>query len=89
MIRKDKSETFALFLTSLILWFTGFADVLFFWLQGKAIPHTMPWLNNHIVIGKIRELIGLGVVTDAILLISVMSGFVMVIYLDIWLEKVN
>jgi hypothetical protein len=87
--KKDKSESIALFLTSLILWFTGLPDVLYFWLSGKAIPFTLPWLNNSFVFSKLLDILNLTVVTNTLLLVSVAIGFVVVLLLDIWLEKVN
>jgi hypothetical protein len=89
LIHRDKSETIALFLTSFILWMTGLADVLYFWFQGKGIPWTLPWLNEHIVIGKISNLIGYTTVTSTTLFISVMIGFAVVIFIDVTLEKIN
>ena len=48
--RKDKSETLAIFLTSFTLWTFGLADVLFFWLQGKAVPKANGTLPFHCLV---------------------------------------
>jgi hypothetical protein len=88
-IRKDRSEALGLFLTSLILWFSGLTDLLYFWLRFQNLPFTLPWLNNHFIIGRIKDMLGLPVVTSTLLLISVCVGFIIVLIIDIWLEKVN
>ena len=84
--RKDKSETLAIFLTSFTLWTFGLADVLFFWLQGKAVPKALPWLNAHPIIGRISQLSGWETVSGDSLVISVLLGIV-VVYILVKLLK--
>jgi hypothetical protein len=89
MVRKDKSETIALFLTSLVLWFSGLPDVLYFWLQFKHIPWTLPWLNNSPIIGYITNIVGLTTVTSTTLILSVLIGLAAIVFIDIQMEKIN
>jgi len=77
-VRKDKSETLAVFLTPFILFWFGLADVLYFVFQKLPIPATLPWLNNHIIIGWISNTLGFCSVTNVSLIISVFIGFVLV-----------
>ena len=69
--RKDKSEAVGIYLVSLILFYFGLADILYFFLQGFPVPQTLPWLNNHFIISKFGE-----VVTNTTLYISVFVGSV-------------
>lgn len=87
--RKDKSETLAIFLTSYIIWYSGLADLAYFWLQGLQIPSSLPWLVGNPVIGRFGGLIGNGGVTPIVLYASVISGFFIIILLTKWLEKIN
>lgn len=89
IIRKDVSESVGLFLTSFILWLSGLTDVLYFVFQAKWIPYTLPWLNNHILIGRIKDLLGMPVVTNVLLIICVFVGFIVVLAVDIYLEKIK
>src|SRR3990167_5486971 len=78
--RRDLSESIALFLTSYILWFFGAADILFFLFQGKMVPDTLPWLQGASVMETIASVIGEGIVTRNVLLISVVLGFILVYF---------
>lgn len=86
--RKDLSETIALFLTSYTLWFFAFADVLYFFLQGKMVPEVLPWLNDHIIIGTISNILGYDQVTRIAVFISVIIGFISIYAIDKALEKI-
>ena len=77
-VKKDFSETLSLFLTSIILWFFGLADVLYFVLQRINIPEILPHLNNHPIIGWVSTTLGFEQVTNISLLISVFIGFIVV-----------
>lgn len=88
LVRKDKSETISLFFTSLILWFSGFSDILYFLLQGKWIPQTLPWLN-HGAYQLVSSVLGLETVTRISLLITATLGLVFVYYLNKFMEKIN
>jgi hypothetical protein len=87
-IRKDKSETISLFLTPVILWFTGLVDILYFLLQGKMIPSTLPWLNSG-VYAIVASVMGLETITRLSLLITAALGLVFVYFLNKYLEKIN
>jgi len=80
--RKDKSETLAIFFTSFILWMFGVADLFYFWLQGKAIPSQLPWLNNHPIIGLF------GPVTNSSLYMSIIIGGVITYFIVKQLKKI-
>jgi len=85
--RKDKSEAFAIFLISFILLWTGFADVLYFWFQGKTVPLTLPWLSKNPIIGKLSLILGDYQVTRNTLYISTIAGFIIAISLAYILKK--
>lgn len=85
--KHDFSESFSLLIGSYILWFTGLADLLFFWFQKKSVPFFLYHLNNHIVIGKIANVISSGVVTNITLYISVVIGLILVYLSTKFLEE--
>lgn len=68
--RQDKSETFAILSTSIILWQTGLADLTYFWVQFKPVPATLPWLAN----SPFMSLFG---TTPISLYIGVIGGFIL------------
>lgn len=81
-VKKDKSETLALFLSSLTLFYFGLADVLYFVFQKASLPEVLPWLNSHPVIGWISaNILGQPSVTNYALLFSVLVGFVIVFFM--------
>ena len=75
-VRKDLSETIAIFLVSINMWFSGLADILYFWIQGQAVPTMLGHLNGHLIISRVGSLIGQTDVTGTVLYISVILGFV-------------
>lgn len=77
--RKDKSESSSLFVGSVILWFTGMADILFFWFRGIPVSSSLPWLDGGMV-GKISSIIGFPSVTAASLYISAGLGLIIAYY---------
>jgi hypothetical protein len=87
-VRKDKSEKISLFLTSVILWFTGLADILYFLFQFKMIPAKLPWLN-HGIYKVISSAMGLNTITWISLLITTALGFVAIYFLNKIMEKIN
>jgi len=84
--RRDFSEAIAIFLTEKILLLTGTADVLFFWLQGQNIPLVLPWLTNHITIGKVTSLLGYAEANPISLLITAAMG-ILLAYGLAWILK--
>jgi len=86
--KKDKSEAIAIYLTSYIMWISGLADIFYFWLQGVAIPETLPWLINHPTMSKIAEFINVPTITPLVLIISVSIGFIAVMGLTKYMEKI-
>ena len=87
LLYQDKSETISIAVGSLILWFTGLADLLYFWIQGKAVPLTLPHLNDHIIIGKISTLFGFSSVSNLSLYISVFIGILITFLTVKWLKN--
>jgi len=85
--RKDKSEALAIFFSGFIMFYFGLADILYFWLQGKSVLEFLPWLNNHIVIGKIANFINAGVVTNIVLYVSVIIGLILTYFITKLLEE--
>ena len=78
--RRDKSETFAILTTSLILWQTGLADVSYFLVQGKAVPSSLPWLAN----AQFMSMFG---ATAIGLYISVIMGFILAFLVALFLKE--
>lgn len=87
-IRRDKSETLSLFLTPVILWFTGVVDILYFLLQGKMIPETLPWLNSG-AYAFVASTMGLETVTRLSLIVTCIIGLIAVYFLNRVMEKIN
>lgn len=77
LYRRDFSEAIALFLSEVILWMFGFADMMFFVLQKQVLPATMSWLNAHPIIGGISSTLGYADVNPMSLLFSVTVGFIL------------
>lgn len=80
-VRKDKSETLAVFLTPFILFWFGLADILYFVYQKLPIPDTLPWLDGHFPIGWISNTLGFDGVTNVSLMISIFVGSLIVLLL--------
>lgn len=59
-----------------LLAFSGLEDVLYYWLDGRAIPLSLPWLNNNPLI--------LQPVTRAHLLFSAAAWVLVVVLLEIF-----
>ena len=77
LVKNDKSESIAIFLSSLILFFGGLADVGYFVIQKLPIPDNLPWLLGSPFIGFVStSLMGLDTVTNFSLLFSVVLSFV-------------
>jgi len=74
LVRHDVTEAIALFLSSMILWVFGLADIAFFFFQGKLVPATLPWLDNSFFIHKVSVVFGVASVTWWSLLVSVLIG---------------
>jgi hypothetical protein len=83
--RRDKSETLAIFLTGLTLFYFSLADIFYFWLQNKSIPETLSWLTNHPIIGKVALLTN-NLVTPITLYTSVVLGFILVYFITKFLK---
>jgi hypothetical protein len=88
LVKKDKSEAIAIFLSSYIAWMFGLADIFYFWLQGLQMPATLPWLAANPVIGRLASFTG-GVVTPVTVYLSVALSFVVIFYATKYLEKIN
>lgn len=87
--KKDKSETLAIFLTSYLLWMFGFADILYFWFQGQAVPQTLPWLVGQPVLSKISGFLHTAEITSMTLYVSTILGFVLVYFSTKILRRIN
>lgn len=74
--KHDKSETLALFVSSLSLWILfGLSDILFFLFRGVQLPTELPWLDCGFI-GKISSLFGVSHVTDISLLVLCGAGLI-------------
>lgn len=89
LVKKDKSEAIAIFLSSYIMWMFGLADILYFWLQGKSVPAFLPWLIYHPILSKIAGAMNLTLITPLVLYVSVIVGFIVVYLSTKFLEKLN
>lgn len=84
---KDFSESISLIMSSVIIWFGGLSDIMFFIIQGKAIPLVLNHLNNSLVIGNISKFFGFPYVTNVSLIISTILSLTFVFYLNKFLVK--
>lgn len=82
--RRDFSKAIAIFITSKICLMFGVADVFYFWLQGKMIPATLPWLTPHTHIGWFTNYSG---VTNISLLISAGVGIIISLGIAYFLKE--
>lgn len=90
LVKRDKSEAIAIFVSSYIIWMFGLADLFYFWLQGKMLPSTLPWLVGHPIMGRISELVlHTKEIVPMTIYISVILGFVVVYFSTKLLEKIN
>ena len=81
LARQDKSETIALFISSLSFWMVfGLADLTFFWFRLVPVPSVLTWLNKG-YIGWLSRLIGFSQVTNIALYVCVAIGLVFNYYL--------
>lgn len=85
--RKDKSEFLAIYLTSVIGWYSGISDIFYFWLQKLQVPEFLPWLDHHIVIGRISNLIGYPQVTNISLYVSAIVGLIAIYFVTKFLKQ--
>lgn len=89
MIRKDKSETIAIFISGMGAWFSGIPDLLFFVFQGRSVPLLLPWLDNTPIVSLISKAFGYAHVTSTALLLSIIISLITLTWLDKLLEKIN
>jgi len=82
LIRKDLSEALAIPIVSYTNWMFGLSDLIYFWVQGRVVPDSLPWLSNNSVIA----FFGGGVVTATILYISSIIGVILSLGIA-WLLK--
>lgn len=68
-------------LSLVLLAFCGLEDVLYYWLDGRAIPMMLPWLNSNFLIIK--------PVTSGNLLLSAAIWVTFVIFLEIMGERLD
>lgn len=87
ILYRDKSEAIAIGAGSYIMWLTGVADVFYFWLQGKMIRSTLPWLDCHSYIGTVAKTLGFGGVTNISLIISAISGVIISYFIIKFLKE--
>lgn len=78
LFRRDISESLSILTTEIILWITGFANMMLFVLQKSPIPDVLPCINSHPIIAPISHLFGYSIVTNVSLLISVFIGVIIV-----------
>lgn len=80
--RHDFSESISLVISSVIIWFGGLSDIMFFIIQGKSIPLVINHLNNSLVIGNVSKFLGFPYVTNVSLIISTILSLGFVFYLN-------
>lgn len=73
-VRRDKSEALAVSLVPYILWRFGWSDVLYFILQGKSIPSTLPWLSESPPYSWVMHWFGVVQVTPTVLICTAIVG---------------
>lgn len=81
LYRRDLSESLAIFVGSQIMWRFGLSDILYFWLQGKALPKAMPWLTTNFPINIF------GAVTNITLLLSATLGILITYFVVKFLKE--
>lgn len=89
LVKRDLSNSIAIYATSWIMWAFGLADVLYFWLRGVPVVALLPWLDSNPTIGLVANLLGSSVVTNWTLYVSVIVGLVIVFVMTTLLEKIN
>lgn len=89
LVKKDKSESFAIFLSSYILWQAGLEDVLYYWFQGIPIDKTLPWCNGMPIVHAVTTFFNEVDVTSTTLLASVIVGFIAVYFISKQLYELN
>lgn len=89
LVKKDKSEAIAIFISSYGMWMFGLADLFYFWLQGKIVPAALPWLINHPIMSNIANAMNLTIITPLVLYTSIALGFGVVYLSTKFLEKIN
>jgi len=87
ILERDLSETLAIISAFGIMLLTGLADILFYWFQGKPVEATLPWLDKHIIMGLLANLMGYSHVTAQSLYFGVMLGFIVTYYVVKYLHK--
>jgi hypothetical protein len=75
-VKKDFSESISFIISSVIIWFTGLADIMYFIFQGLAIPSTLSWLDKGVIIGFISTNIFKSPVTNVTLFFTAFVGLI-------------
>lgn len=89
LLRKDISESVALFGSYIILVLGGLEDLFYFWFQGLPVASSLPWLNSHIFMGTVTKVLGFSGVTNISLYISVALAFVIVYIMVYYLKRIR
>jgi len=85
--RRDKSEAVAIFLVPFTLWMFGAADFLYFIFQLKMVPEVLPWLDNHMVMGRLAKIFNFSGVTNISLYLSVIVGIIITYFTTKFLKN--
>ena len=86
IIRKDVSESLAIFGAYFFLIWGGLEDLFYFVLQGLSVPARLPWLDAHPFMGTVGIVIGEGV-TNISLYISIIISLIIVYFLVKYLKR--
>ena len=73
---KDKSESWAVFLTPTIMVYFGLEDVIFHIIKQVPMDQCMVWLNNNPVLFQIAKIMGSDCVNPGSLVLSAIVGLV-------------
>lgn len=88
IIKKDVSESLALFLVPSILVWSGWEDIIYYIIGGHQFwGTTMPWLNGKWFMGTVANLMGSTEVTAKTLMVSGVAGIILAYGVYKWLKN--
>lgn len=80
LVNKDISESIGVYATSIIMFFGGLADIVYFIAKKSALPSELPWLTGSPFINFVStKLLGHSTVTNVGLVVSVVLSFMIVL----------
>lgn len=84
ILKKDLSESLAIFLVGLLSIFSGLEDVIYYLLHGWTLDSSMPWLMNSPA-STLSQILGMETVTPISLLGNIILFGFIAYYLTNWL----